>query len=542
MESGTSLIYDGIIVGAGHNSLVLQAYLGRAGLKVLCIERRSVAGGALVTIEDARNPDFLHNTHSFYHRALNRMPWYHDLDLERHGAVYLEPVLNVALLSEAGEALEWWTDFEKTVDSFARFSNTDAATLGRWRDAFLPIVERILIPEAQAPPLEPTRRRALLERSPEGRLLLKISRLSPLEFVRREFRHPVIQAGLLFFNGLREVDLRCPGFGHHIAALLASSGKAQMCRGGSVALARALVATVEESGGELRLQTEPKRFILEGDRVVGVETASGERFMSRHFVVSGLNPHQTFLDLLDKDALPRNWRDRASAFRYNLVAPLFALNLNLREPPRYTAAGTQPGLQEAFMVILGLDHVDRYLEMVTCHQEGRKPPNIMWGSCPTLFDPSQAPQGKHTAFMWEKTPYRLNGDPTLWDSERDRLGQEMLDVWARYAPNLTENLISWFTRSPLDVERTFPNMREGDLLVGAFTNGQIGYNRPFPGAGHYRTHLQGLYLCGSCCHPGGNITGLPGYNCAQVILRDLGIDANWAPEPIETQLERLSAR
>ncbi len=542
MESGTSLIYDGIIVGAGHNSLVLQAYLGRAGLKVLCIERRSVAGGALVTIEDARNPGFLHNTHSFYHRALNRMPWYHDLDLERHGAVYLEPVLNVALLSEAGEALEWWTDFEKTVDSFARFSNTDAATLGRWRDAFLPIVERILIPEAQAPPLEPTRRRALLERSPEGRLLLKISRLSPLEFVRREFRHPVIQAGLLFFNGLREVDLRCPGFGHHIAALLASSGKAQMCRGGSVALARALVATVEESGGELRLQTEPKRFILEGDRVVGVETASGERFMSRHFVVSGLNPHQTFLDLLDKDALPRNWRDRASAFRYNLVAPLFALNLNLREPPRYTAAGTQPGLQEAFMVILGLDHVDRYLEMVTCHQEGRKPPNIMWGSCPTLFDPSQAPQGKHTAFMWEKTPYRLNGDPTLWDSERDRLGQEMLDVWARYAPNLTENLISWFTRSPLDVERTFPNMREGDLLVGAFTNGQIGYNRPFPGAGHYRTHLQGLYLCGSCCHPGGNITGLPGYNCAQVILRDLGIDANWAPEPIETQLERLSAR
>ena len=539
MESGTSLIYDGIIVGAGHNSLVLQAYLGRAGLKVLCIERRSVAGGALVTIEDARNPGFLHNTHSFYHRALNRMPWYHDLDLERHGALYLEPALNVALLSETGEALEWWTDFEKTVESFARFSNTDAATLGRWRDAFLPIVERILIPEAQAPPLEPTRRRALLERSTEGRLLLEVSRLSPLEFVRREFRHPVIQAGLLFFNGLREVDLRCPGFGHHIAALLASSGKAQMCRGGSVALARALSAAVEESGGELRLQTEPKRFILEGDRVVGVEAASGERFLSRHFVVSGLNPHQTFLDLLDKDALPRNWRNRASAFRYNLVAPLFALNLNLREPPRYTAAGTQPDLQKAFMVILGLDHVDRYLEMVTCHQEGRKPPNIMWGSCPTLFDPSQAPQGKHTAFMWEKTPYRLNGDPTLWDSERDRLGKEMLDVWSRYAPNLKENLISCFTRSPLDVERTFPNMREGDLLVGAFTNGQIGYNRPFPGAGNYRTHLQGLYLCGSCCHPGGNITGLPGYNCAQVILRGLGIDANWAPEPIERQLERL---
>ena len=224
--------YDGIIVGAGHNSLVLQAYLCRAGLKVLCIERRDAAGGGLVTVEDPRHPGFLHNTHSFYHRALNRMPWYRDLELKRHGAVYLEPELNVSLLLKSGAALEWWTDFEKTVEAFARFSRRDADTLRRWRDDFLPIVEEILVPEAQAPPLHPERRRALLEQSARGRLLLSVSALSPLEFVQREFEHPVIQAGLLFFNGLREVDLRCAGFGHHIAALLASSGKAQMCIGG----------------------------------------------------------------------------------------------------------------------------------------------------------------------------------------------------------------------------------------------------------------------------------------------------------------------
>ena len=82
-----------------------------------------------------------------------------------------------------------------------------------------------------------------------------------------------------------------------------------------------------------------------------------------------------------------------------------------------------------------------------------------------------------------------------------------------------------FTRTPLDVERVFPNMRRGDLLVGAFTNGQIGADRPFPGAGRYRAHVDGLYLCGSSSHPGGNITGLPGYNAAQVVLDDLGIEA-----------------
>src|SRR6185295_7985728 len=121
--------YDGIILGAGHNSLVLQAYLGRAGLKVLCLERNDVAGGGLTTVEDPRLPGFLHNTHSFYHRALNRMPWYADLELARHGATYLEPELNVALVLKNGEALEWWTDFEKTAESFSQFSRQDAANL-----------------------------------------------------------------------------------------------------------------------------------------------------------------------------------------------------------------------------------------------------------------------------------------------------------------------------------------------------------------------------------------------------------------------------
>jgi hypothetical protein len=64
---------------------------------------------------------------------------------------------------------------------------------------------------------------------------LEVSALSPQQFVEREFEHPAIKAGLLFFNGLREVDLRLPGFGHHIAALLASPAKAQMSRGGSAA-------------------------------------------------------------------------------------------------------------------------------------------------------------------------------------------------------------------------------------------------------------------------------------------------------------------
>ncbi|PYV40831.1 MAG: hypothetical protein DMG06_19035 [Acidobacteria bacterium] len=490
-------------------------------------------------MEDPRHAGFLHNTHSFFHRGLNQMPWYRDLELERHGAVYLEPEFNVALILKGGQVLEWWTSFEKTVESFARFSRRDAETLQQWRERFLPIVQKILIPESQSPPVPLDRRRTLLERSPEGRLLMEVSALSPLEFVLKEFEHPVIQAGLLFFNGLREVDLRCNGLGHHIPTLLASTSKAQMCRGGSEALARALTAAVQESGGEIKLQAQPRRIIVENGRVAGVETGAGNVFRAQHFVASGLNPQQTFLELLEETWVPREWRERAQNFRYNLIAPLFALNLNLNDPPSYRAAEQNPQLESAFMVILGLEHFEQFPELVRHHEAGTIPPTVMWGSCPTRFDPAQAPPGKHTAFMWEKLPYRLRGNPANWDSEKESHGKAMLELWTEYAPNLKQAVLDWFVRTPLDTERTFPNMREGDLLVGTFARGQIGYHRPFPGAGHYRGHLPGLYLCGGCCHPGGNITGLAGYNSAQVILADLGLSAPWAPTSAEECLKRL---
>jgi phytoene dehydrogenase-like protein len=536
------MTYDGIIIGAGHNGLILAAYLGRAGLKILLVDRKAVAGGGLATLEDPRHPGFLHNTHAFFQRAITAMPWYRDLALEQYGLSYIEPELNVALLTRDGGALEWWTDITRTIASFEAFSCKDAETLRRWHDDFVPIVENILLPESRSPPLPPAERQALLERSAAGRKLLQVSALSPLEFVHQEFEHPTVKAGLLFFNGLREVDLRVRGFGHHIAALLASPAKAQMSRGGSAALARALEAAVRASGGQIRLLTEPRRILVENGKAVGIETQAGEAIRARQFVVSSLNPHQTFLDLLDEALVPHEIRDRAWAFQYNLLAPLFALNLGLREPPRYAAAKHRPELDRAFMVIMGLDHVEQFNDIVAHHEAGTIPPTVMWGACPTLFDPSQAPDGGHTAFMWEKLPYRLRGDAANWDSARDGHGRAMLDLWKQYAPNLGDAVIDTFTRSPIDTERSLPNMREGDLLVGAFTSGQIGFHRPFPGAGHYRAHIPQLYLCGSSSHPGGNVTGLPGYNAAQVILADLGIGADWMPGPIADRLGMGMAR
>jgi len=527
--------YDGIILGTGHNALVLHGYLARSGLRVLSLDRAAVAGGGLATVENPRLPGFRHNIHSFFHRAITIMPWYRDLELRRHGAVYIEPELNVAVILPDGRSLEWWLDFDKTVDSFAEFSKRDAATLRRWVEEFRPIVEQIILPEVQSPPLPPQRRRELLERSALGRRFLEVSVRTPLDFVREEFENDFVRAGMLFFNGMREIDLRAPGFGHSMAAILALRHKAQMCLGGSARLAEAMVEDIREHGGEIRTGVGLKAILTRNGRAIGVELDNGERILAKAFVASGLNPQQTFLDLLDADAVPQPVRDGAAGYRFNQLAPLFALNLALREPPRYTAAERRPELNKAFLVILGLERMDQFHEIVAAHERGEIPPPVMWGTCPTMFDPSQAPPGRHTAFMWEKLPYALHGDAKNWDAEQEAHGRAMLALWARFAPNLAESgtVLDSFTRSPLDTERSLPNMRGGDLLIGSLSDGQVGYNRPFPGAGQYRTPVPGLYLCGGSTHPGGNITGLCGYNAAAVLAADLSLNLWWNPPQAE---------
>ncbi len=515
-------IYDYLILGGGHNGLITQAYLSRAGFRTLCIEQNDTAGGGATTVEDPRHPGFLHNTHSFFHRGITNMPWYHDLELEKHGLSYIQPQLCTAVVRRDGEILEWWSDINLTANSFAHFSKKDAAALLRWRNDFIPIVQTILEPEGRSVPVAPAEREARLQQTPEGRLLLETSMLSPLEFVMREFEHPTIQAGLLFFNGLREVDLRCPGFGHHIPALFASAGRPQMARGGSRSLAIALEHAVKQAGGEILLKASPQQIIVEGGKATGLKLTDGRTLHAKQGVVSSLNPHQTFIDLLSPDTLSGEWKTKAAGFKYNLIAPLFGLNLNLREYPVYLAAEKYPHLKDALMIVLGLETVDQYHDIVRHHEQGTIPETVMWGCCPSYFDPSQAPEGFQTAFMWEKLPYHLKGDHRNWDREKDAHGRQMLKLWTEFAPNLDGAVIDSFTRSAVDTERTLPNMKDGDLLVGSFSHNQIGYNRPFTGAGQYETVIDGLYLCGSSSHPGGNITGLPGYNAAGVILEKTG--------------------
>lgn len=346
-----------------------------------------------------------------------------------------------------------------------------------------------------------------------------------------------VRAGLLFFNGLREIDPCLRGFGHAIPALLAGR-RAQMAVGGSARLVEALVRDIEEHGGEVRTKADPRRILTRSGRTIGVELADGERIRATAFVASALNPQQTFLELLDGDAASTSVKESAADYRYNRLAPLFALNVALDQALHFPAADT--AAEPPFLFVLGLEGLAKFRSIIAAHDQGEIPTaTVAWGASPTLFDPSQAPPGKHTAFLWEKVPYALRGDPLAWGRAAERHARDLIAFWSRYAPNLAEALLDSFSITPLETERSFPNMARGDLLVGSFDHGQVGFHRPFPGAGAYRGTIDGLYLSGSSTHPGGNTTGLCGYNAASVIAADLGLERWWNPLDVREAWSRL---
>ncbi|MFL2869581.1 MAG: phytoene desaturase family protein [Pirellulaceae bacterium] len=515
--------YDVVILGAGHNALVLQAYLAGSGLKTIALERRSKPGGGLDTIEHPSGSGFLHNPHSFFHRGITSMPWFDDLQLDANGAQYIEPDCNVSVINGENQAIKWHREFDVTLQTVRQFSRADADKLEYWHETFRPVLTEILIPESRRPPVPAEERSRWLNQSAAGRLLLEVSALSPLDFVNREFEHPFVKGALLFFNGLREVDLRLSGFGYHIPALLASDTLAQMCIGGSEQLAHSLCNVIRKAGGEIRCNCEIEEIQVFGGRATGVKLATGELIQAERAVVSSLNPQQTMLGLLASEHVPSSWREKAEQFRYNLIAPLFGVYLNLNSPVSYLAAEHDSEVNESLMTVLGLDEVSQFSEIVKHHEQGTIPPTVMWGSCPTQFDPSQSPDGQHVAFMWEKLPMDVHGDREHWHDLAAEHANSMIDLWSKHAPCLKDSIVDIRIQSPLEIPRTLHNMIDGDLLVGSFDHGQIGFNRPFAGAGHYRTCVEALYMCGASCFPGGNITGLPGYNCQQVLTADLGV-------------------
>jgi phytoene dehydrogenase-like protein len=140
-----------------------------------------------------------------------------------------------------------------------------------------------------------------------------------------------------------------------------------------------------------------------------------------------------------------------------------------------------------------------------------------------VIDPTRAPAGKHTFKLISFLPYELAEGPEHWDQVKDEVAARLFEQLARLTTNLSERIVlGRYVNSPLDLERRNPANWRGSCHGGASTPQQSGYFRPVEGWSSYRTPVAALYQTGACTHPGGSVSGLPGRNCATVLLHDLG--------------------
>ena len=204
----------------------------------------------------------------------------------------------------------------------------------------------------------------------------------------------------------------------------------------------------------------------------------------------------------------------------------FDWHLALSEPPQYRAAKDNAAVNTAFSQEMFGASMD---EQVRAYQEiaqGRAPrQEMLQVTVPTLFDPSQAPAGKHTAVVWQYAPYGVAGG---WGGQRDAYAAHLLDLWRSYAPNITQDkILAMKIQDPSDTERINDNLVNGVDVVGDMTPDQMGYFRPFAGWSGYRSPVEGLYMCGGYCHPGGGVHAGAGHNAAGVIAEDFDLAKWW---------------
>ncbi|HEX7250861.1 MAG TPA: NAD(P)/FAD-dependent oxidoreductase [Burkholderiales bacterium] len=519
--------HDFIVIGAGHNGLACAAYLARSGARVLVLERSAGVGGGCHTAE-ATLPGFRHNLCSVVHTHIPLSPVYRDLELERHGVRYVYPQHLRGTIFPDHRSLVMCREPERMAAELARFSARDARTFRQLVADYGEFIEATYLPPMYSPPLPPSLQSAQLEQSEEGRTLLQWQASTPVQLLNELFESEEVKVH--FLARMTVLGFAPDQFGQGwICLFRILRAEAPICVGGSQQLAEGLRRALEAAGGAVQTGTEVKRILLRGNRATGVETADGRRLEAAKAVITNVEPKKSFLGMVGEEHLPASFAARVRNY-HSRGRSLFVLHLALSEPPQYRAAAQNPPVNGAFsQEMFGgavRDQVRAYQEIA----QGRAPRDPMLQiTLPTLFDPSQAPAGKHTAVVWQYAPYALESSgPAGWRGAREEYAAHLLELWRSYAPNITpDKILGMAIQDPTDTERLNDNLVNGVDVVGDMTPDQMGYFRPFAGWSSYCSPLEGLYMCGGYCHPGGGVHAGAGHNAAGVIAEDFKLKKWW---------------
>ena len=467
--------FDAVVIGSGPNGLAAAILLRQQGLSVLLIEGKDTIGGGMRSAE-LTLPGFTHDICSAIHPLAAGSPYFQTLPLAAYGLEYIYPEIAAAHPFDNGEAAV----LKQSLDETAALLGDDA---GAYQNLMRPIVK-------DWPSIAP-------------------DVLGPLHFPK----HPLLMAqfGLAALNSATAVASRFKteeakglfaGMGAHAMIPLtklssAAAGLVLMAnghlkgwplpKGGTQKLADALASYFVSLGGKIEAST----YITSLDQLP-----------SSHAVLFDITPRQLLKIAGHKFSNIYNWQ--LERYRYGMG--VFKVDWALDGPIPFTAEECHKA---------GTVHIGNTLseiadtEQQTWDGKTADKPFVLLAQ-QSLFDPTRAPKGKHTAWAYCHVPNGSTADMT----------ESIEKQIERFAPGFRERILAKHTLSPAQMEEYNPNNIGGDINGGVIDLGQL-FTRPALRWSPYKTSAKGLYLCSASTPPGGGVHGMCGYYAAKRVLKDV---------------------